>query len=102
VDGDLSTRSGSDRTDDHWLQVDLGAPTVVSGVTMFWEVAYAKSYAIQVSDDGSTWRDVYFNAAGTGGVETADFAPTTTRYVRLHCIQRATQYGFSLREFQIH
>jgi hypothetical protein len=102
VDGNLSTRWGSDRTDDQWFQVHLGTPTIVSGVTMFWEAAYARSYAIQVSDDGSAWRDVYSNAAGTGGVETVDFAPTTTRYVRLRGIQRATQYGYSLWEFQIH
>jgi hypothetical protein len=102
VDGNLSTRWGSDRTDDQWFQVDLGTPTIVSGVTMFWEAAYARSYTIQVSDDGSAWRDVYSNAAGTGGVETVGFAPTTTRYVRLRGIQRATQYGYSLWEFQIH
>ena len=102
VDGNLSTRWGSDRTDDQWFQVDLGAPTKVSGVTMFWEAAYAKSYAIQVSDDGGTWRDVHTEAAGTGGVETVDFTPTTTRYVRLRGIQRATQYGYSLWEFQVH
>jgi hypothetical protein len=28
--------------------------------------------------------------------------PTTARYARLRCIQRGTQYGFSLWEFQIH
>jgi polygalacturonase len=102
VDGNLSTRWGSDRTDDHWLQVDLGTPTSIKGATMYWEAAYAKTYTIQVSDDGNTWRDVYSDTNGAGGVETATFAPTTTRYVRLHCIQRATQYGFSLWEFQIH
>lgn len=102
VDGDFSTRWGSDRTDDQWFQVDLGAPATVSGVTMHWEVAYGKSYAIQVSDDGTTWRDVYSTTNGSGGIEAIDFTPTTTRFVRLRGIQRGTQYGYSLWEFQVH
>lgn len=102
VDGDFGTRWGSDRTDDQWFQVDLGAPTLVSGVTMHWEVAYGKAYAIQVSDDGSTWREVYSTSTGVGGAEAIEFAPTTTRYVRLRGIQRGTQYGYSLWEFQVH
>jgi hypothetical protein len=102
VDGSLSTRWGSERTDNHWLQVDLGTPTSVRGATMYWEAAYAKTYKVEVSDDGSTWRDVYANDDGAGGVETADFTPTTARYIRLQCLTRATQYGFSLWEFQVH
>ncbi|WP_344219238.1 discoidin domain-containing protein [Kribbella sancticallisti] len=102
VDGNVSTRWGSERTDDQWFQVDLGAPTSVRGVTMLWEAAYARSYALQVSDDGTSWRDVRSTTAGAGGVETVDFAPTTTRYVRMPGIQRATQYGYSLWEFQVH
>jgi len=50
----------------------------------------------------TSWRDVYSNDAVAGGVETANFTPTTARYVRLHCIQRDTQYGLSLWEFQVH
>ena len=73
VDGNLS-RCGSDRTDDHWLQVGLGTPTGVKGATMYWEAAYARTYAIQVSDDSNAWRDVYSNNAGSGGVETASTA----------------------------
>ncbi|HET6299144.1 MAG TPA: discoidin domain-containing protein [Kribbella sp.] len=102
VDGSLSTRWGSERTDNHWLQVDLGSPTSIKGATMYWEAAYARTYTLQVSDNGTSWRDVYSNNAGAGGVETANFTPTTARYVRLNCLQRATQYGFSLWEFQIH
>ncbi|ADB33990.1 coagulation factor 5/8 type domain protein [Kribbella flavida DSM 17836] len=102
VDGDVSTRWGSDRSDDQWFQVDLGTPTPVSGVTMLWEAAYARAYALQLSDDGVTWREVHSTNNGTGGVEAVDFSPATTRYVRLRGIQRATQYGYSLWEFQVH
>jgi hypothetical protein len=78
------------------------APKTVSGVTMLWEAAYGKSYAIQLSDNGCTWRDVYSTTTGAGGAESVDFTPSTARYVRLRGLVRGTQYGYSLWEFQVH
>jgi F5/8 type C domain len=61
TDGNPGTRwavSVADRAvPDSWLQVDLGSPTQVSGVTIVWEAAYGAAYAIQTSPDGSTWTD---------------------------------------------
>jgi hypothetical protein len=47
---------------------------------------------------GGPWRAT----TGPGGVETLDLTPTTIRYVRLKGVQRATQYGYSLWEFQVY
>ena len=67
-----------------------------------WESAHASAYRIEVSDDNRTWRTVWKTTSGRGGVETAQFEPTTARYVRVHGTDRATRYGYSLREVAVH
>ncbi len=62
TDGDLTTRWAVSRADrprtDSWLAVDLGTPTSIDNVTVYWEAAAGRAYRIQVSDDGATWTDV--------------------------------------------
>ncbi|MFF5225016.1 discoidin domain-containing protein [Dactylosporangium sp. NPDC000521] len=59
VDGDAGTRwavSREERTRaDSWLAVDLGATVQLTGVRLRWEAAYATSYLIQTSTNGTTW-----------------------------------------------
>ncbi|THA57870.1 discoidin domain-containing protein [Streptomyces sp. A1136] len=101
VDGDNGTRWSSQFADPQWIQVDLGATAQVNQVALRWEAAYAKSYRIELSTDGATWSTAYSTTAGTGGVATHDITGTA-RYVRVHGIQRATTYGYSLWEFQVY
>ncbi|TCK65805.1 discoidin domain-containing protein [Curtobacterium sp. PhB136] len=56
VDGNPRTRWSSGYQDNQWIQVDLGAPRQFSSIAIDWELAYARDYTIQVSDDGTTWR----------------------------------------------
>ena len=62
TDGNLTTRWAVSRADrpraDSWLAVDLGTPTTIDTVSLYWEAAAGRAYRIQVSDDGSTWTDV--------------------------------------------
>jgi hypothetical protein len=58
VDGNASTRWSSAYEDNQWIQVDLGSVVAFDQVVIVWEQADALSYAIQVSDDGTTWTDV--------------------------------------------
>ena len=58
VDGNPRTRWSSAYQDNQWIQVDLGAPQTFDTVTIAWEVAYARNYVIQVSNDGAAWTDV--------------------------------------------
>ncbi len=58
VDGNPNTRWSSDYTDDQWIQVDLGAVSAFDRFVLAWELAYAATFTIQVSDDGATWTDV--------------------------------------------
>ena len=101
VDGQSSTRWSSQFSDAQWLSVDLGQVSTVNHVKLIWETAYAKSYAIQTSTDGSSWHTVLTNSAGAGGTEDLHFADTSARWVRMSGISRATTWGYSLYEFQV-
>ena len=101
VDGDTGTRWSSGFTDPQWLPVDLGSAVAVGQVVLRWEAAYAKAYQIQTSTDGATWATAYTTTTGAGGTETVNLT-ATARYVRLYATQRATQWGYSLWEFQVY
>ncbi|WP_245984335.1 discoidin domain-containing protein [Streptomyces tateyamensis] len=101
VDGDTTTRWSSAFSDPQWLQVDLGASATIDKVVLNWEAAYGKAYQIQTSADGVNWTTVYSTTTGAGGVETLTVAGTG-RYVRMNGTARATQYGYSLYEFQVY
>ncbi|WP_190217703.1 discoidin domain-containing protein [Streptomyces griseosporeus] len=101
VDGRADTRWASDWSDPQWFQVDLGAAKALRTLQLVWDPAYAKSYAVQVSDDGTTWRSVYSTAAGDGDVDTVPL-PATARYVRLQLTARGTGWGYSLHELGIY
>ncbi|MGW0485396.1 cellulase family glycosylhydrolase [Nonomuraea sp. NPDC003214] len=102
VDGDPATRwASAEGVDPQWIRVDLGSAHTISRVRLTWEVAYAKSYRVQTSADGSTWSDVYATASGDGATD--DLTVTGTgRYVRVHGTQRGTPYGYSLWELEVY
>lgn len=85
--GDASTRwsSGTAQAPGQYLQVDLGRSE------LFRRVAvdaggnlgdYVRSWELQVSSDGTTWRSAA-SGAGTGQLITIDVKPTRARYVRI-------------------
>src|SRR5581483_2374723 len=101
VDGNTGTRWSSAFSDPQWIYVDLGATDTISQVVLNWETAYAKSFQIQTSNDASTWTTIYSTTTGTGGVQTLNVSGSG-RYVRMYGTVRATQYGYSLWEFQVY
>ncbi|TCB98046.1 penicillin acylase family protein [Micromonospora zingiberis] len=98
VDGDLGTRWASSWSDNQWIRVDLGSVRQVGRVVLAWEAAYARSYRVEVSTDGTTWRPVWSTTAGDGGTDVLAFAPQQARYVRMYGLTRGSSYGFSLWE----
>jgi beta-glucanase (GH16 family) len=100
VDGNTGTRWSSGFSDPQWLQVDLGASHTISQVVLNWEAAYGTAFQIQTSADGSAWTTVYSTTSGTGGTQTLPVTGSG-RYVRVYGTARATQYGYSLWEFQV-
>ncbi|MBO0871486.1 MAG: discoidin domain-containing protein, partial [Micromonosporaceae bacterium] len=100
VDGNTGTRWSSAFSDPQWIQVDLGGSAAIDQVTLVWEAAYGRAFQIQVSPDASNWTTIYSTTTGTGGTQTLPVTGTG-RYVRLYGTARATQYGYSLWEFQV-
>ncbi|MFJ4464583.1 MULTISPECIES: discoidin domain-containing protein [unclassified Streptomyces] len=101
TDGRADTRWASDWSDPQWIEVDLGAVKTIRTAQLVWDPAYAKSYEVQVSDDGSTWRTVHSTTTGNGDVDTIGL-DTAARYVRLQLTARGTEWGYSLHEFGIY
>ncbi len=101
LDGRSTTRWSSLAADPQWLQVDLGGTASISGVVLDWEAAYATGYRIEVSNDAAAWTAIYSTTTGHGGVEDLAVAGTG-RYVRMYGTARATGYGYSLWEFEVH
>ncbi|PWK87927.1 F5/8 type C domain-containing protein [Lentzea atacamensis] len=100
VDGDLGTRWSSEFRDPQWIQLDLGSTARVDQVVLVWETAHAKTFSLKISPDGNSWNDLYSTATGPGGTQTLP-VNGTGRYVRLDLAERATQWGYSLWEFQV-
>ncbi|MET8110946.1 discoidin domain-containing protein [Streptomyces prasinus] len=101
VDGDNGTRWSSAASDPQWIRVDLGTPASLSRVELRWEAAYAKSYRIETSRNGTDWSTAHSTTAGAGGTETVNVSGTA-RYVRVLGTARATGYGYSLWEFKVY
>ncbi|MEW2039777.1 discoidin domain-containing protein, partial [Streptomyces sp. NPDC005534] len=100
VDGNTATRWSSAALDTQWLQVDLGSSATITKVVLNWEAAYGSDYKIQTSPDGNTWTDIKSVTGGDGGTDSLDVSGQG-RYVRMYGVHRATQYGYSLWEFQV-
>jgi|GEM_PF-5903370 len=100
-DGDGVSRWSSAYSDPQWIYVDLQQMYQINRVRLDWEAAYARQFQIQVSSDNQTWSTVYSNYNHLGGVSdvTMDVA---ARYVKMYGWQRATQWGYSLYEFEVY
>ncbi len=101
VDGNPNTRWSSAFSDPQALTVDLGQTYQLCKVVLNWEAAYAKAFQLQVSTDNVNWTSIYSTTTGTGGIQTLNVSGTG-RYIRMYGTQRATQYGYSLWEFEVY
>lgn len=121
VDGDPATRWASGNGPDEdveftaWLQVDLGTPATIEGVTLLWEAAHAASYEVQVAasapEDDAGWTTVATETGSDGGTDVVTFdAPVEGRYVRVLMLERVAfdwdparphWYGYSLFSLEV-
>ncbi|GAA1643225.1 protein kinase domain-containing protein [Actinoplanes couchii] len=101
VDGNPETRWSSTFSDPQWLSVDLGGTYRISEVELWWEVAYATDYRIEVSLDGVDWTTVRSITGGTGGNVTVLMGGVPGRFVRMFGTKRAVEYGYSLFEMEV-
>jgi hypothetical protein len=100
-DGNAATRWGSLFTDAQWIYVDLQAKYNLTKVVLNWEAAYGKSYDIQVSDNLSSWTNLFSTTTGDGGLDNITVSGAG-RYVRMNGKLRGTGYGYSLWEFEVY
>jgi CxxC motif-containing protein (DUF1111 family) len=100
IDGKLNTRWGSKAENGAWIQFDFGAKTPIGYMKLQWENAYGKEYALNVSDDGKTWKQVRYVTDAKGGIEEFYNLGIDARFVRLQGVTRATNYGYSLFEVE--
>lgn len=87
VDGDFSTAwTIDDRTENHWLKVDLGKPVNIAGSRILWEApGFWYQYKIETSADDKEWSLAIDQTQNTKAIrQPADaFKATGVRYVRL-------------------
>ena len=102
VDGNAGTRWSSAVSDPQWIQVDLGATQSICHVKLTWEAAYGTGYQIQTSNDAATWTSIYSTTTGDGGTDDLVGLSGSGRYIRMNGTARATQYGYSLWEFEVY
>ncbi|HHA1219347.1 TPA: discoidin domain-containing protein [Stenotrophomonas maltophilia] len=100
IDGDPKTVTGGAFSPGHWFQIDLGAPTLLSGARLTWDVSNPEGYSLQTSLDGTQWQTAYTMADSLGNVETLYFAPRQARYLRLASPQRTSDWGVSIFEME--
>jgi beta-glucosidase len=105
IDADSATRwsSGTPMTNGNTVTVDLGAARTFSKVVMDSggsTADYARGYRIDVSTDGSTWRNVG-TGTGTAAVVTAAVGSQTARYVRITQTGSATSW-WSIAELNLY
>lgn len=75
--------------------------TAINRVKLNWEVAYAKDYKIEVSDNGTSFTPVKEVVNGNGAVDDLTGLQAHGRFVRLVGTKRATSYGYSLWELEV-
>ncbi len=103
LDGDLNTRWSSAFADNQWIVVDLESPQPIEKLVLNWEDAYASTYRVYVSNDGINWGNAIIeNLQGDGGIDAFELYLGAARYLKLECINRASNYGFSLYEIEVY
>lgn len=103
IDGDRKTRWASKPGDREWIMLDFGEPKPVERIQLDWETAAGKEYVIQLSADGKQFTDAYRVTDGKpDAVEIITIKPQQARCVRMQGEKRATQFGYSLREFSVY
>jgi chitinase len=101
-DGNTATRWASvSHVDPQWIRIDLGAKTDISRVSLQWDASCATSYALQVSDNDSTWTTAYSTTTGDGGIDDVS-VNAAGRYVRMYGTVRCRDAGYSLQEFNVY
>ncbi|MEO8742952.1 MAG: discoidin domain-containing protein, partial [Lysobacteraceae bacterium] len=102
VDGNPATawRGTFGGTGKESLTLDLGHAREFGGLVLQWQREYASDYSIQLSNDGSQWREVRSVLGGNGGRDWIALPESEARYLRLNLV-RGHGNGYALAEATI-
>ncbi|MCK4797493.1 MAG: discoidin domain-containing protein [Spirochaetes bacterium] len=102
IDGALSTRwESTHKLDPSWVVMCFKELYEIKSITLYWEQASAKEYDIQISCDGKEWQTVKKITDGQKGeTRKITFIPDsiTTQYLKILCLKRLTDWGYSIHE----
>jgi thermitase len=99
---ETSTRWSSIYSDPQWIRFDFGSPQSVRAIVLDWEVANAKNYTIEASNDVSfatktTLVTKTNMATGNHRIDSLTTGLTGAyRYYRMYGTARNTNYGYSI------
>jgi hypothetical protein len=103
VDNNMGTRWSSSFKDNQWLEIELDQAVAVEQLDIFWEGAYGKNYEIQTAMESGKWAlatEVKDKTAGGKHTIMLDAKPMA-KFIRINCLKRGTQYGFSIIEIKL-
>lgn len=102
LDGNPAEPNTDENPDDEWIDVNLGQAVDVTSVLLNWEAAHASHYKVQTSLEGIIWNTIFEDNAADGGKDSIVFQnPELAKFVRMQGIDRATEFGYSLWEFEV-
>jgi hypothetical protein len=89
--------------DNVWVEIVLPRPTELWQLHIAWEAASAKEYKVFFSESaaGEDFTQVAHVISSTGGNRTDTVSPSAVlqvRRIRIQCIARITDYGYSIME----
>lgn len=102
VDSNNNSRWESDWNDSQWICIDLGLVNSLNKIVIHWEAAFASDYSVLLSIDSSSWFEAFSTSSGDGQTDTINFPSKDSRYVKINCIKRSTQWGFSIYEIEVY
>lgn len=114
VDGNYTTRwgtNGSNQLD--WIQLDLGSVQNIKNVRIYWQLACADDYEVQLSKDNITYTTVFHQTTvpvfkdgePTSAADAQDHILSVefpARYVRIKANHHNTGYGISIWELEVY
>lgn len=99
----LRRKENTDKDIDYqWIYVDLENVYDIDKIVLNWEGACATDYNVQVSNNAKNWTDVARVTDGKSGIKELSFDDVQGRYVKIECLNPATEYGYSLWEFEVY
>jgi hypothetical protein len=117
TDGDLKTRwESGPQTEGTWVMLDFGAPSAIGSVELMlgpYFEDFPRALAIEASDDGMHWREVWRGGSAgfafRGALEEPSVVPlrfalppTTSRYLRLRLLSNDETYYWTIAELKVY